>query len=334
MTNDFSYYLRKYLTEYLPREKGFNTNTIDTYRYTFILLLEYLKTIGIKAEKLTVGDITKEIIVQFLSYLEDNRNNSAVTINSRLAALHSFFRYLQYEYPDYSDEYIKILTIPFKKIKRKQRGYLTIEEMTLLLKEIDISNNDGQRDYMMILLMYETAVRVSELINVRFVDFRLSKPYSLQVLGKGNKQRYIPVSDAFILKLKEYIHHPMNQKKIETDYLFYNHSHQQLTRTGVGYILNKYVEKAKNNNPHLFKTKISPHTLRHTKAMHLLQDDVNLIYIRDILGHESIQTTEIYARTDSARMRQAIEKSYKSLSSESESIWQNDSILDWLKQFY
>lgn len=137
MVSDFSYYLRKYLTEYLPREKGFNKNTIDSYRYAFILLLEYLNSIGIKAEKLTIADLNMDVIIHFLNYLEEERNNSAVSRNNRLAAIHSFFRFLEYEYPDYIDEYIRIINIPFKKVRIKQMSYLTVEEMTVLLKSID-----------------------------------------------------------------------------------------------------------------------------------------------------------------------------------------------------
>ena len=205
MNNDFSYYLRKFLSEYLPREKGFNSNTIDSYRYSFILLLNYLKDVGIKAEKVKIIDLTKDRIVDFLNYLENNRNNSISTRNSRLAAIHSFFKYLQYEYPDYIDEYIKILNVPFKKTKTKQMSYLTVEEMAKLIGVIDKSSEYGYRDYMIILLMYESAIRVSELINVRLIDFRFSKPYSIKIVGKGNKQRYVPLSEQFIEKVQEYV---------------------------------------------------------------------------------------------------------------------------------
>lgn len=333
MINDFSNYLRKFLTEYLPREKGFDTNTIDSYRYSFILLLEYFKTLGLKAEKITISDLTKNRIEEYLDYLETSRKNTPATRNSRLAALHSFFRYLQYEYPDYIDEYIKILNIPFKKAKTKQMSYLTVEEMKKLIEVIDISDEYNYRDYMIILLMYESAIRVSELIKVKIIDFKLSKPYSLKIIGKGNKQRYVPLSEIFIEKLNKYLNSSINEHKLKSDYLFLNHSKQKLTRAGINHIINKYVSRAKQKYPSLFTEKVSPHTLRHTKAMHLLQDDVNLVHIRDILGHSSIQTTEVYARADSARLRQAIEKSYKELSKETDCDWQNKSVLEWLKSF-
>ena len=203
--------------------------------------------------------------------------------------------------------------------------------MKKLMETVDTNTEYGYRDYMIILLMYESAIRVSELIKVRPIDFKLSKPYSIKIIGKGNKQRYVPLSEQFIEKIKKYLSTLSN--KLETDLLFTNHSRSGLTRAGVGHILNKYVAIAKNKNPSLFKENISPHTLRHTKAMHLLQDDVNLVYIRDILGHSSIQTTEVYARADSARLRQAIESSYKELSKETKCNWQEKSIIEWLKSF-
>lgn len=137
-----------------------------------------------------------------------------------MAAIHSFFKYLQYEYSDYIDEYIKILNIPFKKTKTKQMSYLTVEEMTKLISVIDTSSDYGYRDYMIILLMYESAIRVSELINVRLIDFRFSKPYSIKIFGKGNKQRYVPLSEQFIEKVQVYIS-TLNDKKIRNGLSIY-----------------------------------------------------------------------------------------------------------------
>lgn len=210
-------------------------------------------------------------------------------------------------------------------------SYLTVEEMKKLMETVDTNTGYWYRDYMIILLMYESAIRVSELIKVRPIDFKLSKPYSIKIIGKGNKQRYVPLSEQFIEKIKKYLSTLSN--KLETDLLFTNHSRSGLTRAGVGHILNKYVAIAKNKNPSLFKENISPHTLRHTKAMHLLQDDVNLVYIRDILGHSSIQTTEVYARADSARLRQAIESSIKNYQKKQNVIGKKNLLLSGLSRF-
>lgn len=331
--NDFSYYVRKFLTSYLPQERGYSENTIDTYRYTFILLLEYLKIVGIKAEKVKISHLTREVIEAFLDYLENERNNSPSSRNGRLAAINSFFKFLQYEYPDYLDEYISIMSIPLKKTKIKPKNQLSIDEMKYLLEQPDINTKRGYRDYMIILTLYNTAVRVSKLINMRIIDFRLDKPYSVSVVGKGNKIRHIPLSEAYVVEVKKYMSLNQLRNKSKTALLFTNPSNQQLTRMGITNILNKYVDKARSKHPNLFQGKITPHVLRHTKAYHLLHDDVNLVYIRDILGHSSIQTTEIYARTDSARLRKVIDEAYKDLSKDEEPDWQNDSVLEWLKRF-
>lgn len=226
MKNDFPYYLRKFLTSYLPIENGFSVNTIDAYRYTFILLLQYLNVIGIKAEKLLISDITRKTIEDFLNFQEFQRGNSITTRNCRLAAIHSFYRYLQYEYPDYIDEYIRILAIPFKKNKIRTMTYLTVEAMTELLKQVDINARSGYRDYMIILLLYETAIRVSELTNITVGDVRFTKPFSLKVIGKGNKQRNIPLSALFVNRLNKYIKFEGLNKGSSTTLLFMNPSRQ------------------------------------------------------------------------------------------------------------
>ena len=331
--SDFSFYIRKYLTHYLPTEKNFDSNTIDTYRTAFILLLEYLETQNLKAEYVELKDITRARIIGFLDWLEKEKGNAATTRNNRLAAIHSFFRYLQYEYPDYMDEYQKIIAVPFKKTQNQEMAYLTVEEMKLLIEQIDTTAASNYRDYVLIYTLYETAVRVSELCNIKIGDFRFSKPYCLQVLGKGNKYRSIPVSDNLVQKLQKYLE-MNNMTTVPKDtLLFTNRQHQKLCRHGINYILNKYVGKARSARPDLFTKKVTPHTIRHTRAMHLLQDDVNLVYIRDVLGHVSIVTTERYARADSAKKREALEKSYKNFGIDNYQEWKNESVLKWLKSF-
>lgn len=331
-SNDFSFYLRKYLTHYLPTEKNFDSNTIDTYRTAFILFLEYLETQNLKAEYVELKDVTRTRIVGFLDWLEE-KGNAITTRNNRLAAIHSFFRYLQYEYPDYLDEYRKIIAIPFKKAQNQEMAYLTVEEMKLLIEQIDTTKKNGYRDYVLIYTMYETAVRVSELCNIKIGDIRFSKPYCLKVLGKGNKYRTIPVSDNLIVKLQKYLE-INNMTAVPKDtLLFINKQHMKLCRHGINYILNKYVEKARSKRPDLYTKRITPHTIRHSRAMHLLQDDVNLVYIRDILGHVSIVTTERYARADSAKKREALEKSYRTFGADNFREWENESVLKWLKSF-
>ena len=331
--NDFSFYIRKYLTHYLPIEKNYNSNTIGTYRTAFILLLEYLETQSLKAEYIELKDITRNRIVGFLDWLEDEKGNSISTRNNRLAAIHSFFRYLQYEYPDYMDEYRNIIAVPFKKTRNQEMSYLTVEEMRLLMEQIDTTTQKGYRDYVLIYTMYESGARVSEVCNIKISDIRFSKPHSLQVLGKGNKSRTIPVSENLISKIQKYVEMNNLTKVPKDTLLFTNSQHQKLCRHGISYILSKYVEKARAKRSDLYTKAVTPHTLRHSRAMHLLQDDVNLVYIRDILGHSSVVTTERYARADSAKKREALEKSYKTFGTDNFQEWKNESVLKWLKSF-
>ena len=331
--NDFSFYIRKYLTHYLPIEKNFNSNTIDTYRTAFILMLEYLEEKGMKAENIEIKDITRAQVIGFMDWLESERDNSVSTRNNRLAAIHSFFRYLQYEYPDYMDEYRRIIAIPFKKAKNKEMAYLTVEEMKILLEQVDTTTVAGYRDYLLLFTMYETGARVSEICNIRIGDFRMSKPYSVKILGKGNKERTIPVSELLVSKIRKYLEMNGMEEALRDTLLFSNRKKEAYCRHGIAFILKKYISKAREIRPDLFAKDISPHTLRHTRAMHLLSDDVNLVYIRDILGHSSIVTTERYARADSAKKRKALEQSYKTFGNDNYQEWKNESVLQWLKKF-
>ena len=328
MKNDFSYYLQKFLTVYLPKERGSSSNTIDTYRYTFILFLDFLKTKNIKAYKLTISDINRSLVNEFLSWLETSRKNSIQTRNARLATIQSFMRFLQYEYPDYLNQYKEILNIPIKEHIKTSIGYLMVEEVKGIINTTSKETSKGYRDYLMIYLLYETGVRVSELINIKVYDFHYSKPYYLKVVGKGNKERTIPLVEESINVVNEYINNSELRFKAFDHLLFYNSRKTRLTRQGVTSIIKKYIDKAG-----ITRITVTPHIFRHSKAMHLLQSDVNLVYIRDFLGHTSIQTTEVYARADSDKKRKAIEGAYKNIYPKEKPEWENNDILSWLKSF-
>ncbi len=333
-TNDFAYYIQKFFVQYMPDEIGASINTLASYRDSYILLLRFLKErYEMPAEKVAIKDLTRDKVMAFLDWLEKERSCSVYTRNNRLAAIHSFIKYLQYEYPDYAEEYIKILRIPFKKGKRTEMAWLPPEAIKELFNQCDTLSTKGYRDYFMLYLMYETGIRVSEVLNIQIKDFRKTKPYHLKVLGKGNKERLIPLQEFVIDKLKKYLELNGWLDGPETHLLFVNPSGGQLTRQGVACVLKKYVEKARKSKPELFPNKISPHTLRHSKAMHLVQQDVNLIYIRDLLGHESIVTTQVYARADSKRKYDAIVGAYQELVTKEEPEWHNSSTLAFLESF-
>ncbi|MEO7314931.1 MAG: site-specific integrase [Ginsengibacter sp.] len=334
--NDFSKCLTDFLIKYLPGERGMSGNTIASYKMTFILLIAFMQDQkAIQAHKLVLKHFTKACIEQFLNHLETDRKCCASTRNARLAALHSFFNYVQCEYPEYIDECSKILSIKVKKTKRKSINYLTIEGMQLLFEQPDLSTRKGVRDLALLALMYDTGARVQEIIDTTPSSLRLDKPYTIKLIGKGTKARIVPLMEEQIVHLKYYIDKNNlldNGKNLHP--LFYNHRREKLTRAGVNYILQWYAAMAKKKNTTLIPDKISPHSLRHSKAMHLLQAGVNLVYIRDILGHESVTTTELYARVDSKQKREAIEKAFVNVVKKESPMWMNnEGLLQWLKSF-
>ena len=333
MANDFSIMLHKYLTKYLSDERGYSENTIKTYRYTFVLFFEYLSTMNIKPNKFELKDLNKKLIIDFLDYLENKKSSCINTRNNRLATILSFTHFLTYEYPDYINNYSEILDIKIKKGKETTIDYLEVEELKSIISTTNKMNHKSYRDFMIIFILYETGARVSELTNIRIRDFHLTKPYYIKILGKGNKERLVPLSEVVIKELKKYLEFSkLNTKPIDA-LLFTNSKHEKLTRAGINHILNKYVSLAAKEKTSLNQKKVTPHVIRHSKAMHLLQNGVNLVYIRDFLGHKSIQTTEIYARASSKLKQEAIQNAFINIYPQEEAEWDNDSTLEWLKHF-
>lgn len=331
---DFSKYLTSFFTSYLPHERGCSQNTIKSYRDTFVLFINYMNVAEkLKVEKLELKIITRAHVVRFLDWLRVERNASDGTWNLRLAAIHSYFKYVQYIEPRFIGEYQSIMSIRGKRNASKAKiNYLTIEGIKLILKQVNASTRHGRRDLALLALMYDTGARVQEVIDLCPINVHLYKPYTIQLRGKGNKTRVVPLLDEQVDILQIYLsEQDLTNIRMVSGPLFFNHRKERLTRGGISYILDKYVRKARIVNPELIPEKVSCHSFRHSKAMHLLQAGVNLVYIRDILGHSTIQTTEIYARADSKQKREAIEKAYVPTSPEIEPIWENDkNLLIWL----
>lgn len=336
---DFAKYLTRFLSEYLPVERNMSSNTIASYRDTFVLFVNYMKDVKhIKIDTLSLKDITKNVIVDFLQWLNDCRANSISTRNNRLAAIHSFAQFLQYENITNLREWQNILSIKSKKTANKEFSYLSVDAIKLLLRQPDVSTLYGRRDLTLLTLMYDTGARVQEIIDLTPDSIRINDtPYTIRIIGKGRKSRIQPIMKEQVHLLKHYMeeNHLLGYEK-QTSPLFFNNRREKFTRAGITYLLKKYAATAKTENRELFPETISCHSLRHSKAMHLLQAGVNIVYIRDFLGHSSIQTTEIYARADSKQKREALEKVYIDLSPEipQRAKWeQNNDLLQWLKGF-
>ena len=332
---DFATQLSRYLGIYLPGQSGASVNTIFSYRDTFSLFLRYCDDIqGLSPQKLTLQHIDHHLIEQFLLWIESERNCSAGTRNNRLAAIHAFYRYLQIEMPQFLSRCHEILSIPYKKTQKKIMSYLTLDSVRVLLAQPDTSTSSGRRDLAMLSLLYDTGARVQELVDLRMEDVRLSSPTVIRLTGKGRKSRLVPIMTPTEKLLRQYLdEHDKNYAAHGGYPLFCNRVGKKLTRAGVTYILDKYMSQAKSVGDSSLPDSISPHCLRHSKAMHLLQSGVNLVYIRDLLGHADVSTTEVYARADEHFKRKALEQAYPSPTPVSDTTpWQKDyDLLDWLK---
>ena len=262
-------------------------------------------------------------------------HNGISTRNQRQAAVYSFIRFVIYERPEYLTEFQRILGIPKKKAPQKEISYLKADGIKLLMDQVSTNDLKGLRDYVILMLMYITGIRVSELITIKVKDLSLSSPCTLLVYGKGKKSRFVPLNSKIVPVIKKYLNAMHYDDPARSDdWLFINHMGNQFTRQGITYLVNKYAEKARTVNTALIPTDMSPHKIRHSAAMGLVSSGVDLIYIRDLLGHVSIKTTEIYARADAKMKREAIEAASKELVPKEDALWENNtSLKEWLKEF-
>ena len=332
---DFPYYVSKFLARYLPGEAGASPNTILSYRDTFLLFIKYCKSQeNTPREEMTLELLTRELVWAFLSWLEDERNCSGSTRNQRLAALHSFCRFMQTEDVMRLNQYQLVISIPKKKGKSGTVNYMSPEGIKLILEQPDAKKMSGRRDMVLLSLMYDSGARVQEMADISVGDFRAEPPATIKITGKGGKTRIVPLMEPTATIVRQYISDAGLTGGGKHSYpLFQNRHGERLTRAGIKYILDKCVESARNKNPGVLPEVISPHSFRHSKAMHLLHAGVNLVYIRDILGHADLKTTEIYARIDGEMKRKALEEAFtNTVPSEALPSWQQDgNLLNWLQ---
>lgn len=305
----FSKRLEDFLCTFAPDSLGASPNTLSSYCTTFRRFLSFAEVKnGISADKFELKDFSADSIDNFLNWLESDCHCKTVTRNQRLSALHSFCRYLMRKEPAFMNQWQTIINIKEKKHPvKKIVDYLTIEETSSVLHAVDISTKRGRRDEMLLCFMYDTASRVQEIADVRIGNLKLYSHNTsfIYLTGKGNKTRSVPLSTRTFSMLKEYVAEQNLTNPM--DHVFTNNRGEQLSRHGIAFILKKYVAIASDNCPSIRNKTISPHTMRHSKAMHLLQGGIDLIKIRDLLGHESVTTTEIYARTNDIDLRAAVD---------------------------
>lgn len=331
---DFAYHLTKFFTAYLPGHLNVSENTISSYRDTFTKLLVFMKDVrGIPAEKLKFMHFSREATEDFLLWLENEQHCGISTRNQRLAAIRSFFRYVQVEQQEQLLLCQSIISIKGKKHPKPTIQYLTGDAMKLLLSQPDTSERDGRRDLAILSVLYDSAARVSEICGLTVRNLRLTLPAVIRLTGKGGKTREVPLSSQNADILRQYI----RERKLDRpdrldDPLFTNRQGNKLTRSGISYILAKYVDKVNAKVPNTLPATLTPHCMRHSKAMHLLESGVNLVYIRDFLGHEDIETTQIYAKANPETKRAAISKLYSDESAPQMPEWNDDpTLMSFLK---
>jgi site-specific recombinase XerD len=331
MATDFAVYLRRFLTAHLAGLRGCSPNTIASYRDTFKLLITYLRDErSIPAAKLTLDHVDAAAITGFLGWLQVSRHNSASTRNQRLAAISSFCTWMQTEDPARMACYQDILAIPAKKQPHPGVNHLNVEQTRLLLAQPDRSTRRGRRDAALLATLYDTAARVQELADLTIRDLRLEHPAMAALTGKGRKTRHVPLMANTTAILAAYLaEHHLDTPGHDDHPVFFNQHRSQLSRGGIAWIIGKYL--ARTDNPQLAGADVSPHTLRHSKAMHLYEAGVPLPYIRDILGHVDLSTTEIYARASTEAKRKALEAAYTDIVTDDLPEWNQDpGLLDWL----
>lgn len=331
---DFARHLMSFLSKYLPGQRNLSTNTIASYRDAFKLFLIFCETEKkIKVNRLDLFQISRELLVEYLVWLEEKRGCSIPTRNQRLAAFRSFFHYVSTTAPETLLICQKIFNIPMKKNAKQGMSFFSPEGLHLLLKQPDTSTRQGRRDHALLALLYDSGARVQELADLRVRDVRLDETATVTLRGKGRKMRIVPISSKTASILKHYIGEKgwLGKTALLDFPIFMNSRKFKLSRAGVAYILKKHVEAARKVNEEFIPQKVSPHSLRHSKAIHLLRSGVPLIYIRDFLGHVSVTTTEIYVKVDAEEKRKALECAYEIPSQELVPDWETDKgLMAWL----
>ena len=300
----FAEALNYFFNDYLTIQKNLSNHTIKSYKTTFRMFVKYLIDYkNIKIEKISFADINRKNVIDFLKHMETEYKISIKTRNQRLAAIKSFCRYVSHEPIEYLNNISQILEIASKGDDNKVVviDYLTKEELTTYLNVISTNNRKGIRDYTLINLMYDSAARVEEMTNIKVNDLNLGNNPSVMLYGKGKKYRTVPICNSTRDLLIKYIE---LFKLNNFEYLFMGNKHSKCSTKMISHIVDKYAEISKINK------NIHPHVFRHTRAMHMIEADIPLVYIRDILGHKEISTTEIYAKVNVETKRKALENVY------------------------
>lgn len=322
----FARLLGDFLLDYVPRRRGLSENTAMSYRDCFVVLLGWLREAhGLEPDAVEISDLGRGRLEEFLAWLGTEHGSKASTVNVRLSALRAFAAYVSVAEPAHLEWARDVKSIAVKRSPSKTVEYLSPEAVGAIVDEAAAD----ARDHAMLSLLYEAGARVSEVCALTVADLSARRPATVKLLGKGPKERVVPISGEVAAICADYVR---SRGLRPDDLLFTNRRGKPIGRAGVAWVLSKHAAAAHGRDPMLVPEKVNPHMLRHSKAMHLLESGVNLVYIRDFLGHSSVTTTEVYARASTKAKREAIERAAKNVIKESAYDEEARSdLIDWLK---
>ena len=298
-------HLTAFFQQRLPVERNASVHTGDSYAYAFKLLLEYASNrYKARPSQLRVEQLDAPLVISFLNHLETDRANSPSSRNARLAAIKSFMHYLEYQVPSAMEQIQRVLAIPPKKTETRLVKHLTMEEMQAILNAPDPTHRAGVRDRAMLHLCFAGGLRVSELLALRLADVTLQPYAGILVNGKGRRQRSLPMWKVTVTAIRAWL---AVRGTAPVPELFLNARGRPMTRSGFAHILGKYVRVASKGCPSLSQKRVSPHVLRHTCALTVLQATKDLRKVSLWLGHAHMQTTEMYTRADPSVKLEALE---------------------------
>jgi integrase/recombinase XerD len=328
LASEFSTVCQSFFSNRLIAQHRASPHTVSAYVQTFRLLLAFAqKRLGIAPSKLSLAQLDAPFIAEFLADLELSRHNSARSRNARLASLRSFYRYAAMELPHHMHLIHRVLAIPYKRVTRRLVTHLTRPEVEALLAATDQATWIGRRNHAMILLAVQTGLRLSEITGLRRQDVQLGAGAHVRCEGKGRKERCTPLTKSVIAALKAWM---KENRAEESAFLFPSARGQRLSADAMQHAVFKHATLAQRTCPSLSKKRVTPHVLRHTAAMELLQAGVDRALIAIWLGHESLDTTQIYLDAH-LQMKEAILKKMNPLQNHPGRYRPDDELLSYLK---
>jgi site-specific recombinase XerD len=327
------HYVQTFFQSYLAKQRGVSSNTILAYRDALKLFFIFAAKHQSKpVTRIAMSDLTAELVLMFLEHIQQNRGNSTVTRNLRHAALRSFFNYLAGQDTERAGQYQQIVAIPRKREIRSLMTYLDVNEVRAILGSSDKKTRSGRRDFVLFNFLYNTGARVQEAIDLTVGSIRFASPSIATIVGKGRKTRHVPLWPETASLLQSYLKERGVLDNPQAP-IFVNSREEALSRFGIRHVLQTRVKMASKSCPSLAEKRITPHTWRHTTAMHLLQSGVDLSIIKTWLGHVNLETTHAYVEIDLEMKRKALSNCAPLGNTQSlrQIIERNKDVIHWLE---